>query len=35
MEKAGESVDKMTGAKDKDAADAIHDATDGDPKTKP
>ncbi|MEP7209731.1 MAG: hypothetical protein ABI740_02745 [Alphaproteobacteria bacterium] len=35
MEKAGESIDKMTGAKDKDPADALHDATDGDPKTKP
>lgn len=35
MEKAGEQVDKMTGQKDNDPADALHDATDGDSSTKP
>lgn len=35
FEKAGEQIDKATGAKDKDAADALHDATDGDKSTKP
>ena len=35
LEKTGEAVDKMTGHKDNDPADAIHDATDGDKSTKP
>jgi hypothetical protein len=35
FEKAGEAVDKVTGQKDKDPIDAIHDATDGDKSTKP
>jgi hypothetical protein len=34
LEKAGEQVDKVTGAENKDAVDAIGDATDGDKDTK-
>ena len=35
LEKAGEQVDKVTGKKNTDPVDAIHDATDGDKSTKP
>jgi hypothetical protein len=35
LEKAGEAVDKAVGNKNNDPADALHDAVDGDPKTKP
>lgn len=36
LEKAGEAIDKTIGVERKDsAADALHDAVDGDPKTKP
>jgi len=35
LEKVGEQVDKVTGKKDKDPVDAIHDAVDGDKSTKP
>ena len=35
FEKAGEQIDKVTGAKDKDAADSLSDATDNDKSTKP
>jgi hypothetical protein len=36
FERAGESVDETTGgASDNDAADAVHDATDGNPATNP
>ncbi|MEJ0058785.1 MAG: hypothetical protein WDM79_03975 [Terricaulis sp.] len=36
FERAGESVDETTGAAtDNDAADAVHDATDGNPATNP
>lgn len=35
LEKSGEAIDKVTGQKDKDAADAVHDATDGDKSTRP
>lgn len=35
IEKAGESIDNATGNTDKDPADAIGDAVDGNPATKP
>jgi len=36
LEQAGSSVDQATGTQRSDnAADAVHDATDGDPSTKP
>jgi hypothetical protein len=35
IEKAGESVDKATGHTDKDPVDAVGDAVDGNPATKP
>ncbi|MGE3143117.1 MAG: hypothetical protein AB7L65_07325 [Hyphomonadaceae bacterium] len=35
MERAGESVDQMTGHENRDAADALHDATDNNPSTQP
>jgi hypothetical protein len=35
LEKAGESIDNAAGKSNNDAADAINDATDGNPKTKP
>ncbi len=35
MEKAGESIDGATGRSDKDPVDALGDAVDGNPATKP
>lgn len=35
LEKAGESIDGTTGKSNNDAADAVNDATDGNPATKP
>ena len=35
LEKAGEAIDKAAGTKNDDPVDAVHDAADGNPKTKP
>jgi hypothetical protein len=35
LENAGEAIDKVTGQRNNDPVDAIQDATDNDPKTRP